>query len=136
MSMNRQKMRAARANGRSLIKQGWSPWEDCFCELREMRKRAGCDPSTLLGAWKNNVFVVQLYRKPTAVGDAGLLMIRRNDESPAVGWAMKQRIKNELLGPEVVAIEVFPAASTLVDDANMYHLWLLPDGFALPFTLT
>ncbi len=135
-TMNRQMMRASRAVGRGLMKLDWSPWEDVSNELERMRTRAGKDPKSFIGAWKNNHFVIQLYRQSTAVGDARLMMIRRNDEQPGVSWAMKQRIKNELLGPEVVAIEVFPAESELVDDAHMYHLWTLPDGFSLPFRLT
>lgn len=40
-------------------------------------------------------------------------------------WAEKQQIKNELFGKESVAIEVFPKESELVDQADMYHLWVL-----------
>jgi hypothetical protein len=50
-------------------------------------------------------------------------------------WADMQRIKNELVGPERVAVEVFPPVSELVDQANIAHLWVLPEGFALPFSL-
>jgi hypothetical protein len=46
-----------------------------------------------------------------------------------------QRIKNELAGPERVAVEVYPPVSQLVDHANMYHLWVFEAGFALPFGL-
>lgn len=133
--MNRRMMRAARANGRSLVKLGWSPWEDVSAELAAIRKRAGASADSLIGAWKNNLFVVQLDRKATACGEARQLMIRRNDEGTQVSWAEKQRIKNELLGLEAVAIEVFPAASEMHDVANIYHLWCLPEGFSLPFTL-
>ncbi len=45
----------------------------------------------------------------------------------------KQKIKNELFGRESVAIEVFPAESHLIDQANSYHLWVLPEAFSLPF---
>lgn len=36
---------------------------------------------------------------------------------------LKRRIKNELLGPEYEAIELFPAESRLLDSANQYHLF-------------
>lgn len=49
-----------------------------------------------------------------------------------IPWAEKQRIKNEIYGEEVTAIEVFPKESELVDHANMYHLWVLHE-FKLPF---
>lgn len=32
-------------------------------------------------------------------------------------------------------IEVYPKESDLVDEANMYHLWILPKEMELPFTL-
>ncbi|MBU5670269.1 DUF7694 domain-containing protein [Paenibacillus brevis] len=57
----------------------------------------------------------------------------RNTDSTDIPWAEKQRIKNELLGKERIAIEVFPKESELVDAANMYHLWVLPAGMKLPF---
>jgi hypothetical protein len=34
-----------------------------------------------------------------------------------------QRIKNEILGYEATAVEVYPPQSDLVDDADMFHLW-------------
>lgn len=49
-----------------------------------------------------------------------------------ISWSEKQRIKNEIFGKEAVAIEVFPKESELVDQANMYHLWVL-HNFNLPF---
>lgn len=59
----------------------------------------------------------------------------RNKDGSDIPWAEKQRIKNELFGPDITAIEVFPAESNLVDEANMYHLWVLPQGYKLPFSL-
>lgn len=55
-------------------------------------------------------------------------------EGTDIPWAEKQRIKNEIFGEEMVAVEVFPKMSELVDGANMYHLWVLHD-FKLPFDL-
>lgn len=50
-----------------------------------------------------------------------------------IPWAVKQEIKNELFGNRAVAIEVFPAQKNLVDVMDIYHLWVLPKGFQLPF---
>lgn len=52
-----------------------------------------------------------------------------------ITWAERQRIKNELFGRERTAVEVMPPESELVDEANMYHLWVMPVGYVLPFTL-
>lgn len=59
----------------------------------------------------------------------------RNTPSTDISWAEKQRIKNEIFGNERVAFEVFPKESELVDEANMYHIWVLPEGASLPINL-
>lgn len=60
-------------------------------------------------------------------------MAIRNADNTDIPWATKQRIKNELAGRKRVAIEVFPSENRLIDAAGMYHLWILPEGFELPF---
>ncbi|MDO5061879.1 MAG: hypothetical protein Q4D77_01775 [Peptostreptococcaceae bacterium] len=57
----------------------------------------------------------------------------RNAESTDIPWAEKQRIKNELYGENRIAIEVYPSKDRLVDSVNMYHLWIMPEGFEMPF---
>ncbi|MGM0806493.1 MAG: DUF7694 domain-containing protein [Bacillota bacterium] len=59
----------------------------------------------------------------------------RNGDNTDIPWGEKQRIKNEVFGTERVAIEVFPKESELVDAANMYHLWILPEDMELPFKI-
>lgn len=44
-----------------------------------------------------------------------------------IGWRDLQEIKNELVGPEHEAIEIYPAESKRVDSANQYHLWVFKD---------
>lgn len=50
-------------------------------------------------------------------------------------WRDAQRVKNELVGQDRVAVEVYPAQMEVADEANMFHLWVLPAGFQLPFSL-
>lgn len=50
-----------------------------------------------------------------------------------VTWSVKQEIKNELFGERATAIEVFPDTRNLVDVCDVYHLWVLPEKFKLPF---
>lgn len=66
---------------------------------------------------------------------------RENDEAPifttdgssGFTWAEKQQIKDELFGTNRTAIEVYPTEDRLVDTADVYHLWVFPKGFQLPF---
>lgn len=48
-------------------------------------------------------------------------------------WAIKQEIKNELFGENKVVIEVFPEEKSKIDAQELYHLWVMPKGFKLPF---
>ena len=50
-----------------------------------------------------------------------------------IPWAVKQEIKNELFGSRTTAIEVFPSKKNLIDVMDLYHLWILPKDFRLPF---
>lgn len=59
----------------------------------------------------------------------------RNVTNTDISWAEKQRIKNEIFGKEAQAIEFFPKESVLVDQVNMYHFWVLPEEFEMPFGL-
>lgn len=62
-----------------------------------------------------------------------LNVIASADGSRDVPWKIKQQIKNELFGEDRVAIEVFPEESKLVDAMDVYHLWLLPKFYKMPF---
>ena len=55
------------------------------------------------------------------------------DGAGEIPWAVKQEIKNEVFGEDRVAIEVFPAESKKVDVMDIYHLWVFPKNYALPF---
>ena len=58
------------------------------------------------------------------------LSIRNLDRSARHDWREFQQIKNELVGPENEAVELYPAESRLVDNANQFHLWCLADPSA------
>src|SRR5581483_2563761 len=55
------------------------------------------------------------------------LSIRRTDRQPIHDWRELQEIKNQLVGEECEAIELYPAESRLVDQANQFHLWAFTD---------
>ena len=84
-------------------------------------------------AWANNLYVV-LIRPFRDENDSAVthLAIRTasNLEPP---WRDMQRIKNEICGAEATAVQVMPPTSELIDEADMYHMWVLAER--LPFTL-
>lgn len=99
-------------------KREWQPME--------RGRRVGPDPFGDGGEmWLNDRYVVSVTRLP----EGGThLSIRRSDRKALHDWRDLQRIKNDILGPEVEAVELYPAESRLVDTANQYHLWALPDA--------
>lgn len=83
---------------------------------------------------QGNEYVVMVRNVETEWGIIQHACIR-NAENTDIPWSEKQRIKNEIFGQESSAVEVFPKESELVDEANMYHIWVLPTDFKIPFGL-
>ena len=54
-----------------------------------------------------------------------------SDGSRDIPWRIKQEIKNELFGENILAIEVFPTDDMLVDECDVYHLWVFDKNFEL-----
>ncbi|MEM8976289.1 MAG: hypothetical protein AAGD43_29845 [Pseudomonadota bacterium] len=48
-------------------------------------------------------------------------------------WHEMQRIKNELAGERATAVEVYPPQAEVIDEAEMFHIWVLYGP--LPFSL-
>jgi len=87
-----------------------------------------------LGVWVNSRYQVSIFPEETA---DHLPMIHLSIKCRQLGarhdWRDFQRIKNELVGPECEAVEVYPAEERLVDSADQFHLWVFPPQFRLPF---
>lgn len=83
--------------------------------------------------WENSRYVV-IVRDCGGGGEGKLvwLSIKNADNSARHDWRELQRIKNELVGTDVEAVELYPAESRLVDNANQWHLWCVV-GFRFPF---
>jgi hypothetical protein len=63
------------------------------------------------------------------------LAIRRRDGAKLSDhWGTLMRIKDQLLGAEIEAVELYPARSRLVDHGNDYHLYCRTEG-PFPFGL-
>jgi hypothetical protein len=85
--------------------------------------------------WINATYIVLVDTRATEWGPVEHLAIRRHDGKPVRSWTHMQRIKDTLVGADRIAVEVYPRASEVVNDAHMYHLWVLPEGKTLPFRL-
>lgn len=91
--------------------------------------------------WKNSRYQVVIDRDPAGLDPSWPrllhLSIKRIDRAPIHDWRDLQRIKNELVGLEHEAVELYPAESRVVDTANQYHLWVIAEpGLCFPFGWT
>ncbi len=60
--------------------------------------------------------------------DSGVtwLSFKNRDRTARHDWRDIQRMKNEIVGPEREALELYPAESRLHDSADQFHLWVMP----------
>lgn len=81
----------------------------------------------------NDYYMVIVSRMDsTPDGDGFLhLSIKNVDNAPIRDWRHFQRIKDELVGQDREAIELYPRRGRVVDEANQYHLWVMPAGFEI-----
>ncbi len=105
----------------------WGPWETLHFPPGSCG--GGGWAATFTACHRNKVFAV-LDR----VAEAG---VRHLAVSSLSGirptWPEMQRIKDELAGVDATAIEVYPPKAEVIDQADMFHIWVLPGK--LPFGL-
>jgi len=95
-------------------------------------------PEWMSAAYGNNRYTVMVDNNAKMTNDVEAIcaMVQRHDDKPIPNhWREMQSIKNELFGAETVAVEYYPAESDLVDDCNIYWMWIMPKG-VLPVRLT
>lgn len=61
------------------------------------------------------------------------LSCKREDRLPIHDWRQLQQIKNEIVGADRWAVEIYPDEARIVDTSNEYHLWVLPPDAEIPF---
>ncbi len=103
----------------------WGKWERLTCPPGHVGASGWCSEVTV--AYRNEVFAV-LERD---AGDGVTHLAAASLSGIRPRWWEMQRIKNELAGPERTAVEVYPPQSEAVDEADMFHIWVLPTP--LPF---
>jgi len=107
----------------------WTPFQQALLEPGPFDALLRRDrPFTI---YMNNLYQVAVYRDdpPPATGWPRMihLSIKRRDRKAVHDWRHLQRIKDELVGPEHDAVEIYPAASRLIDTSNQYHLWVIAE---------
>ena len=115
--------------------------------MQEQSQRAG---HNLIEVWRNAHWFVHVSRERAVLCNSALnvgddsefpemiwLSMRRTDrwqKATDRDWREMQRVKNELVGQENEAVELYPAESRLQDEADQFHLWVFKDPSArFPF---
>lgn len=137
-------MSKRRPRGGRTAPQPWEPLteREITPSMAAVLAEHGWPPDTYR-VFRNNRYQVHVRgMQNDAIAAAGIpggrilhLSIKRVDRGPIVrDWRIIQRIKNEIVGEECEAVEIYPAESRLVDEANQYHLWAVPEpGYRFPF---
>ncbi|MBU0491772.1 MAG: hypothetical protein KKA73_03360 [Chloroflexi bacterium] len=88
-----------------------------------------------MNARRRQRYAAQVLGHLTSWGTIRHLKVWRHDGRDGIPWDDLQAIKDEMLGEETLAIEVFPPADLLVNEVNTRHLWEVPDPGLIPFGL-
>lgn len=107
------------------VRADWGPWETF--PLPNGAPGGGGWTREVRKAHRNRVFAV--LERPTT-GALHLAVSSLSGVRPT--WHEMQRIKNEIAGAEATAVEVYPPNAEMVDEADMFHIWVVS---ALPFTI-
>lgn len=51
-----------------------------------------------------------------------------NSPDVPIPWEDLQHLKDEYLGPETLAVEIYPPADRLVNEISARHLWEVPEA--------
>ncbi len=89
--------------------------------------------------FENSRYTVFWCEVPAAKGWPPMitLSIKHRERHPMRDWRDLQRIKNEIVGSDHEAVELFPNEDRLMDTANQAHLWILKTpGMKFPFGFT
>lgn len=77
--------------------------------------------------WTQTYSAQVVQRYGARLGAVDHLKVKRHDHRDGIPWDMLQRIKNEVLGTDVLAVEFYPPADEVVNGVNMRHLWVVPE---------
>jgi hypothetical protein len=91
--------------------------------------------------WANSEYIVAVERgiEPSPIFPTVThLTVRRRDRMllSHSKWCDLQYIKDQVIGSQFTAIEIYPPSAQVIDLENAYHLWAFDDPeFQLPFGL-
>ncbi len=70
---------------------------------------------------------------PAAKPTHGVHAAYRTVSETELSWRERQSLKTHIFGAQAVGLEIMPREDRVVDEAPMFHMWVFPDGFPMPF---
>ena len=85
-------------------------------------------PKMFKEAWRSQEFLVQVFEE-NGVERLSVVrsVLKHDDWQDGISWDELQRLKNECGRGNKWAVEVYPEDNSVVNVANMRHLWILPN---------
>lgn len=111
----------------------WQPLrvQDVPPRIVSHHRSMGLEPPDEL--WSNDTYEVFVSYMEEHDPESGWhLSIKRYDRAPVRNWRHFQQMKNEICGEHAEGLELFPGEHRLADNANQYHLWVMPLGTPIP----
>lgn len=130
MGANRTRAEASEILARETIARRtgkWGPWH-----VLDTPEGAGVGrgwAADVRRVYRNHLYVVLSRPFIAASGETMLHLAIRTPSSAEPPWRDLQRIKNELCGETCHAVQVHPRQDRLIDEADMYHLWVHAAGY-------
>jgi hypothetical protein len=115
----------------------WTPFVQLPLDVIPEQREAGYNLQAVLA---NNLYKVMLRpiasaafrdREGQPMAIMHMTVQTREERQPAPTWEHLQRIKEEIMGPHVEAMELFPNAERDINIPDR-HLWCFPEGVMIP----
>lgn len=105
----------------------WTPFEEATLEPGSRAAEAG------ERVYVNSRFQVHVTpRASDQMGRFHHVSFKNIDRTARHDWREIQRMKNEILGEDCDAVEVYPAEDRLHDTCNQFHLYVFEPGRTIP----
>jgi hypothetical protein len=108
---------------------GWTAFEEIEPPVEALRNNRAWAEQGLARWFANSIYLVRAIaiRADAPFNVAVCLTVQTHDHQARHDWRELQRIKNEIVGTKVEAVEVYPSEDRLVDNSNLYHLFCFPE---------
>lgn len=123
--MNKQMRKLSQKEGERLQKLSWNDFKDVTEEAISRHFLLTGKLYNVGKVYQNNKYIVQVFYNDTTKNKSMTkILTRRSDGKPILSWSDLFRIKNEIFGEEIEAVQYLPKKSELIDEANLYWFFI------------